>query len=301
MLAVYKPFFMISNKSLALSLLLLLFPLGLFAQQDLLESRSSQKLTSFSKWLENPYPIVSAHRGGSYSTFPENALETFDHIASQIPTIIECDVAMTKDSVLILMHDQSLERTTTGMAKVTAIPYDSLKHLRLIDINGDTTSFKIPLLSEALAWGKDKALFTLDIKRGVPFEKVIQMVEDYNAEEYAALITYSFRDAEHIHRLNSELYLSVSIRDQEALEIYRNSSLAKDKLLAFVGTREPETIHYQALKNMGIPSILGTLGNLDRSAISRGDDSVYLKYVQNGALIIATDRPLEVAKVLYKE
>ena len=43
---------------------------------------------------------MSAHRGGPYPGYPENAIETFEYIASQIPTVIECDIAMTKDSVL---------------------------------------------------------------------------------------------------------------------------------------------------------------------------------------------------------
>ncbi|MEL7148815.1 MAG: glycerophosphodiester phosphodiesterase, partial [Bacteroidota bacterium] len=69
-------------------------------------------------------------------------------------------------------------------------------------------------------------------------------------------------------------------------------------LLGFVGTREPSKAHYAKLKALGIKTILGTLGNLDRSAMAKGNDDVYFGYFKNGADIIATDRPLEVAKVI---
>ena len=68
--------------------------------------------------------------------------------------------------------------------------------------------------------------------------------------------------------------------------------------MGFVGTSEPKLSHYEKLKKLGVKTILGTLGNLDKSAVSKGDDNIYLNYIKNGANIIATDRPLEVASVI---
>lgn len=285
------------KKTLPFYLLWILFILG---SSTACTTSTNKTLTSFEAWKSDPFPLVSAHRGGPYTAYPENALETFKYVASQIPTIIECDVAMTKDSVLVLMHDRTIDRTTTGSGNISELNYDDIKTLKLIDNNGDTTGYKIPLLSEVLEWGQNQVLFTLDIKRSVPFEKVVNMVQKFDAEPYAAIITYRLSDAEMVHALDSSLYLSVSIRDQEAIEVYKKSTINKDQLLAFVGTSEPESKHYQTLKDMGIPNILGTLGNLDRSAVSRGNDAVYKDYVKRGAMIIATDRPLEVAKVIYE-
>src|SRR5690554_1261133 len=56
------------------------------------------------------YPLVSAHRGGSAKGFPENCIETFERAITFAPAIIETDIAMTKDSVLVLMHDDKLDR-----------------------------------------------------------------------------------------------------------------------------------------------------------------------------------------------
>ena len=255
-------------------------------------------ITSFEQWLEDPQPLVSAHRGGPYPDFPENAIETFQNIADQIPTIIECDISMTNDSVLILLHDKTLDRTTTGSGNVIDWTYDEVRDLSLIDNDGDTTAFRIPTLDEALSWGKGKVLFTLDVKRGVPYEKVISAVEKYNATSYAAIITYRIQDAEYVYSMNPAIMISVSAGDVGALEQITKSGIPPKNLLGFVGTREPEIVHYEKLQKLGIKTILGTLGNLDKSAIAKGDDSIYLTYIKNGANIIATDRPLEVAKVL---
>ena len=262
------------------------------------DADSILRVTSFKQWLDNPEPLISAHRGGPYPGFPENAIETFQNITDQIPVIIECDVAITKDSVLILMHDKTLDRTTTGEGNVIDVLYDDVRNLSLVDNEGDTTLFSVPTLDEVLEWGKGKALFTLDIKRGVPFERVIRTVEKFEAVAYAAIITYRIQDAELVHSLNADLMISVSAGDSGALEQINKSGIPVKNILGFVGTREPDSTHYSKLKELGIKTILGTLGNLDKSAIAKDNDQIYLNYIRNGADIIATDRPLEVAKVL---
>jgi glycerophosphoryl diester phosphodiesterase len=256
---------------------------------------------SFDAWFTDPQPLVSAHRGGPYPGYPENAIETFQHIANQIPFVsIECDVSMTKDSVLVLMHDKTLDRTTTGSGKVSAADYEALEELLLIDNEGDTTGYRIPTLKEALEWGRDQVLFTLDVKRGVPFDKVMAMVAAHDATDYAAIITYRIDDAKLIYEANPDIIISVSAGDEGAIAQIIESGIPAWNLLGFVGTSEPDASHYATLDSLGIKTILGTLGNLDRSAAAKNNDDVYRVYVKNGADIIATDRTLKVADVLYQ-
>lgn len=255
-------------------------------------------ITSFQDWKLDPVPLVSAHRGGPYPGYPENAIETFENIIKNTPTVIECDIAMTKDSVLVMMHDYKLDRTTTGTGKLSDLTYDEIKTLQLVDNLGKTTDFTIPTLDEVLMWGKGKVLFTLDVKRGVPFNLVVDKVKKHKAASYAAIITYRIQDAIKVHKLHPDVLISVSAGSNGALEQIKKSGIPYSNLLGFVGTREPEKKHYQKLKAMGVKTILGTLGNLDKSAVARGNDKVYFNYIANGANIIATDRPLEVAKAL---
>src|SRR5690554_7917291 len=68
---------------------------------------------------------------------------------------------MTKDSVLVLMHDDKLDRTTTGTGFVSDYTYSELQSFYLEDYQKTKTSYKIPTLDEALQWGKGKVVYTL--------------------------------------------------------------------------------------------------------------------------------------------
>ncbi|GAB5526476.1 MAG: glycerophosphodiester phosphodiesterase family protein [Roseivirga sp.] len=251
----------------------------------------------FYSWTADRIPMVSAHRGGPYSGYPENAIATFDYIAGITPAVIECDIEMTKDSVLIMMHDNTLNRTTTGTGKVRDYNWSELKNLQLVDLDDNVTDFTIPTLSDVLEWVPGKALLTLDVKRGVPFEKVIAEVQEANAGPYAAIITYSANDAQKVYQIDPSLMISVGIGNEQAYEAHKNLGIPDENMIAFVGLSEPDAAHYQFLHEKGIYCILGVLGNLDKKALAKGD-SIYAGFVKRGADILATDRPIEAAKVI---
>ncbi|MFL0684649.1 MAG: glycerophosphodiester phosphodiesterase family protein [Algoriphagus aquaeductus] len=256
-----------------------------------------EETRDFYSWTSDRIPMVSAHRGGPYPGFPENAIETFEHVLKYTPSIIELDVAMTRDSVLVLMHDDELDRTTNGTGKVNEVDFAYVQSLFLEDNEGNLTEFKVPTLDEALIWTKGKALLTVDIKRSVPFEKVVEAVRKNEAETYAALITYSFDAAKKLHGMAPELMLSVTIRNEEELGRLEETGIPWNRVIAFTGVTERSPEFNKALHEKGVFTILGTLGNLDKSAEARGDE-LYVSFVQNGADILATDRPIEAAKAI---
>jgi glycerophosphoryl diester phosphodiesterase len=265
-------------------------------QQKILLSTVAEA-RDFYTWTSDRIPMVSAHRGGPYPGFPENAIETFENVLKHTPSIIEFDVALTKDSVLVLMHDNTLDRTTSGKGKVIDHTFEEIRELFLVDNQGNETSFRVPTLDDALAWGKGKTLFTVDIKREVPFEMVVDAIKRYQAEPYAAVITYSVEAAKKMYRLHPELMLSVTIRNEEELQRFEESGIPVDRWIAFTGTSERPKEFNELLHEKGVFTILGVLGNLDRSAIARGDQ-IYAEFVENGADILATDRPIEAAKAI---
>ena len=161
------------------------------------------------------------------------------------------------------------------------------------------TAYKIPTLEEVLRWGKNKVTFTLDVKRNVSFAKVVDMVRKTGAGTYAAMITYNAKDAALVHQLDPNLMISVTIRNQAEYDRLHELGVPDNRMVAFVGVTEPPKELYQFLHQKGIACILGTLGNLDKQAAAKGDQ-VYDKFVENGADIMSTDRPLEMAKVIYK-
>lgn len=254
--------------------------------------------SNYFQYQNNSKTAISAHRGGGdYKGYPENCIESFAWPAKQMPVIVECDVRMTKDSMLVMMHDDSYNRTSTGYGKISDSTFAYSQTVFLKDNLGALTKYKVPSLDQVLKWGKDKVAYTLDIKRGVPFEKVITLIQQHKAENFAAVITYTADDAAKVHQLDNEVMISVTIRNQEEYNRHIDLGIPDNRMVAFVGTREPDSGFLQFLHNKGIRCILGTLGNLDKMAASRSD-SLYKKWSNLGADIMSTDRPLEAWKVI---
>ena len=262
-----------------------------------IQVNSLSETEDFYTWTNDRIPMVSAHRGGPYPGFPENAIETFANVLKFTPALIELDVAMTKDSVLVLMHDDDLERTTTGTDRVNEVTFEYIQSLFLEDNEGNLTDFKVPTLEEALIWSKGKALLTVDIKRSVPYEKIVEEVRETKSEAHAALITYSFEAAKKLNKMAPELMLSVTIRNEEEIARLEETGIPWNRVIAFTGVAERTPEFNRALHDKGVFTILGVLGNLDKSAAARGDE-LYASFVQNGADILATDRPIEAAKAI---
>jgi len=100
-----------------------------------------------------------------------------------------------------------------------------------------------------------------------------------------------------MHNLAPELMLSITIRNEEEIQRFEETGIPWTRVIAFTGVAERPREFNKALHEKGGFTILGVLGNLDRSAISRGDE-IYVGFVQKGADILATDRPIEAAAAI---
>ncbi len=86
---------------------------------------------------ESGQTVVAAHRGGPEPGFAENAIPTFENTLTQAPALLEIDIRETSDGALVLMHDDTLERTTTGAGAVREATLAELQALSLEDETGD--------------------------------------------------------------------------------------------------------------------------------------------------------------------
>jgi len=254
------------------------------------------------KYSEESAPIISVHRGGKgIAHYPENCLETLQYINDSIQGVYEIDIAQTKDSVLVLMHDNTLERTTTGTDKLTKYTYKELQQFNLKDDFGNETTFKIPKFKDVLLWAKEnRVVLTIDIKRSVAMKDVIDLIHATKAESISVIITYSLEDTKKAYQLAPELLLSVSARNMKEFNWLLDAEIPTKNMLAFTGTRLSPDSLYTAIHKKGIKTILGTLGNLDKQAQARGD-YLYKEWIKRGIDVIATDRPFAVANVLGLE
>ena len=119
--------------------------------------------------------LVTAHRA-DWRYAPENSLAAIENAIRMGVDIIEVDVQKTKDGKLILMHDYTLDRTTTGKGRISDWLLDSIRTLRLKNGANIRTKHKVPTLEEALLLSKGKIMINLD-KAYNFFDQVYNVLE----------------------------------------------------------------------------------------------------------------------------
>lgn len=241
--------------------------------------------------------LISAHRGGPGPGLPENALETFAHSLKLAACLIECDVRMSRDGIPVLMHDATLDRTTSGTGIVAEKDLAHLRRLRLRDPSGRLTAHRIPTLGETLEWARQRCVLTLDVKEKRLYPLVMDLLARHHARGYAVVITYSHGQTRRVHALDRGVVISASAASVPSLQRLLNMGVPASRLVVFVGTREPDPEVYRMLRVSGIPAILGTMNHLDRLARRRGD-VVYRELYRGGAQILSTDSVRRVARSL---
>lgn len=133
--------------------------------------------------------INYAHRGAS-GYYPENTMISFEKAIEMGCTGIETDVQMTKDGVLVLIHDEMVNRTTDGAGFVKDFTYSELRRLDAGSwFSKEYANHKIPSLEEILLLVKNTNIqLNIEIKSGViEYEgieqKLIDTVYKYNMDK----------------------------------------------------------------------------------------------------------------------
>lgn len=250
-------------------------------------------------------PLISAHRGGALEGFPENCIATFEHTLRHCWSMMEIDLQYSKDGVLVLNHDPTLDRTTSGTGRVSEHALSELKALRLRDREGTLTAYRMPTLDEALEWARGKTILVLD-KKNVPVKDVVQKIEEHHAESYALVMAYSFEDIRACHALNAHIMMEVMVGDSKRFDGFEKTGVPWRNVIVFVGHSLPvDTVLCSRIHAAGARCMAGTSRNLDRELVSGRVDSVealkpeYRALLTWGVDVIETDVPCEVGPLLY--
>lgn len=247
-----------------------------------------EALKTYFRWTPERQPLISAHRGGPEKGFPENALETFENVLGYAPCLIECDIRPTADGRLVMLHDDTLDRTTTGKGPVIKHTLAQLKTFFLKDPHNTVTGFRIPTLGETLEWARGKAVMALDVKRDTRFEDVIAAIRKHRAEPYIIFIVYSLEDLKRVHRMAPDLVVSAGATGVKSAEKLLDAGVPYGNITVFAGVSEPDPEVYRMFHKKGIYVCLGTMHNLDNKAKKKGIH-VYQHLYKNGADILSTD------------
>ena len=122
---------------------------------------------STNPWLREYRPLAIAHRGHSIA-FPENTLEAYRKAIELGIEMIECDVNITSDGKLVMMHDATLDRTTSGTGQVSASTWEEIQRL---DAGGkfkpEFAKARVPSAEETLLLYKEAGILScFEVKGG---------------------------------------------------------------------------------------------------------------------------------------
>jgi glycerophosphoryl diester phosphodiesterase len=146
-------------------------------------------------------PLVFAHQGAE-NLWPSNTLFAFQHAAEMGVDVLDMDMHMTKDGALVLMHDQTVDRTTDGTGAIRDLTLDEIQHLdagyRFSADEGKTHPYRgqgltVPTLEELFQTFPDKR-FGIEIKQTEPVataQRFCALIRQYNMQD--KVLVSSFR------------------------------------------------------------------------------------------------------------
>jgi glycerophosphoryl diester phosphodiesterase len=147
------------------------------------------------RWRRDHGALAIAHRGGARYA-PENTLAAFRlALADGVPAV-ECDVQQTGDGRVVVIHDQTVDRTTNGRGRVASFAFDALRRL---DAGGwfgaGFAGTPIPTLDEVLDLVRGRALLQIEIKNAPTFyegieRRVVDAVRRRGMEEDVLLMSF---------------------------------------------------------------------------------------------------------------
>lgn len=233
---------------------------------------------------EHSWTAVSAHRGGARRGLSENAISTFEAALRDAPVFLEIDVRAARDG-LVVMHDNTVDRTTSGFGDVADMTIAQIQALTL-----DGGNEHPPSLREALDWAAGKTVLELDIKQDVRFEDVIAEVRAADAMGRVVFVAYSVGAAVRLARLAPEAMLYVTIGSEHDLDELASRGVDLSHVVAWTGDEEPNSALNVALAQRGVEARFGMF----RSAVS----SEAPAHAETGLQIISTDDPAGVVAAL---
>jgi glycerophosphoryl diester phosphodiesterase len=153
-----------------------------------------------------------AHRGASKYA-PENTMASFQEAKLLEANYIECDIAVSKDRVPYIFHDDELNRTTNGRGKIKHLSWQELSQLDAGSwFSNEFSHLKIPNLVELLHWHQGwNGFINLEIKHIPPHQLVehlnliLSIIQQFQGQERLILSSFQPELITQLHRLQSSL------------------------------------------------------------------------------------------------
>ena len=260
---------------------------------------------------ESKYIFVIAHRG-DWRNAPENSLQSIEKAIAMKVDMIELDIQPTKDGNFICMHDETLDRTSTGKGPIKDYTTEELKKFVLRSGNGIKTRQPIPTLKEALNVCKGRILVNID-KGGTYIKEIMPIIQECGMEKQ--VIIKGYYPVEKVKKEygsnESMLYMPiVNLWDKEAVTTIQTfiknfTPIAYE--LCFKDDANPNLKIIDEIAKSGSRVWMNTLwdslcgGHDDENALLESKDKHWGWMLKHKATMIQTDRPQELIHYLEEK
>jgi glycerophosphoryl diester phosphodiesterase len=148
-------------------------------------------------WRRDERPLSIAHRGHSIA-YPENTRLAYQKAIDMGIEMIECDVNLTRDGVLVMIHDWTLDRTTNGRGRVRDATWDEIQRLDAGGkFNPEFAGLPVPTTEDTLLQFRDAGILgCFEVKGGDAEEAnriaaaLIELFLKHDALSYALMSSY---------------------------------------------------------------------------------------------------------------
>ncbi len=257
--------------------------------------KSMEQLQEYFSYSPDKDVIISGHRGGMLEGYPENCIPSFEKTLELLPSFFEIDPRLTKDSILVLMHDATLDRTSTGTGKVSDYTYAELQQFYLKDRQGNVTEYKIPTLDEVLEWGKDKTVFNFDNKK-IPWQLYVDNLKGKWSKYHNIMLSVrSLEECLYYYERVDNVMFCCEISNMEMYEAYKNSGIPWNRIMAYVKyTMDPAQQEvYDLLHSHGVMCMIAIAPTADKVKPFEARIEAYENEIAGNPDIIETDYPAD--------
>lgn len=239
--------------------------------------------------------ILCAHRGGMYADYAENSLKTLEYLEKTFDdssVMAEVDVRKSKDGTLFLLHDNTLERTTTGKGTIEESTDEYLKSLKLQNGKGDVLNETIPTLAELLDFvAKRKIFLMLDVKID-DWKQIMDLVKSKNAVKKCLVLTFKPENSKKAHEFSPDMLVSCLVKDRN--DWNEVSKIVPSKvMMAYVNKDTPKDV-INEMKSKKIFLVTDASEATTNNGVAYSGEF----YKGLGVNVLVTDLPKEVRTLL---
>ncbi len=245
--------------------------------------------------LAQGQPLVIAHRGAS-SLAPENTLAAVRKALDLKVDVVEIDVHRTADGELVVIHDATVDRTTTGSGPVNRY---SLEELRSLDagswFNRSFAGERIPTLREVLETTKDKATLLIELKGERTEVRTVELVQELGMADQVIIQSFDFLQIQKVKQKSPEIPTVFLVREPEHKDDPTKAALWMCNIADYVGA-----------SGIGVRHNWFTLELLELAQERHLDIFVWTvdqqkdmkKFIKHGVQGVITNRPQDLQKLL---